>query len=242
MMNKKGFTLIELLAVIAIIGILSLVVVPNLMNVRKNINNRLAEEKKEHIISAAELYATNNPDIFGGTDVVYVSVQELIDAEYLEIDVKVDDSECNIAGGCISNPAYQEDESSNLSPKFFNSSQIKLTKKSAGVVAEFSTGEEASSSSATLVEKVCEGFGNSYIGKTLDGSICRCSIDNHIVSLIKDAGGAANECILVSKDENGNVNNWLKYGSSDANWRVIGLYDIDGNVSAKMITANIIEE
>ena len=39
----------------------------------------------------------------------------------------------------------------------------------------------------------------------------------------------------------GEVNNWLKYGSNEANWRVVGLYNIDGKVSAKMITSGVVK-
>lgn len=251
-MNKKGFTLVELIAVIAIIGILSLVVVPNVMNISKNVNVRLAEEKKSHIISAAELYGTNNPDIFGGTDVVYVSVQELIDAEYLEIDTKNGDNECSISGGCISNPAFDPETTGLFKNQFFNNPgvEVKLTKKSVGVVGEFATSEVAASSNATLVEKVCSGFDSldgkikrSYSGKTLAGAGCECNINatTHEVSLVDINGATVEQCILVAHPD-GNIDNWLKYGANEANWRVIGLYRIDGKVSAKMITAGIIEE
>ena len=71
-MKKNGFTLIELLVVIAIIAILSVVVIPSVITVNKNVNERLYNQKVENIESAAELYASNNPDIFNGADRVYV--------------------------------------------------------------------------------------------------------------------------------------------------------------------------
>lgn len=262
-MNKRGFTLVELLAVIAIIGILSLVVVPNVMNISKNVNIRLAEEKKDLIVSAGELYGTNNPDIFGGTDIVYVSVQKLIDAEYLEIDTKHGEMNCNtkcdIDGGCIGNPACEEGASGLDGKAFFNSVDVKLTKKSVGIVGEISDDNgEIFSKTETLVDKVCRGFDSivdskkrSYTGKSLeDGKQCGCVLDgdenpvkeNGKVILKDIDGNVVTGCILVSNRTDGNIDNWLKYGSKEANWRVIGLYNVNGDIAAKMITNSLIEE
>ena len=63
-MNKKGFTLTELLVVIAIISIITLIAVPSVIAINRNMNRRIYSNKVETIISAAEIYATNNPDIF----------------------------------------------------------------------------------------------------------------------------------------------------------------------------------
>ena len=66
-MNKKGFTLVELLVVIAIIGILSIIVIPSVVNINKNINEKLYQEKVSSIESAAKIYANNHEEIFNGT-------------------------------------------------------------------------------------------------------------------------------------------------------------------------------
>lgn len=237
-MNKKGFTLIELLVVIAIISILSLLVVPNIININRNVDKRLYAQKVEYIISSAELYASNNPEIFNGSDVVEIPVYTLIEAGYLNPDEGVDCDKSKYPNGCIVNP-----ENNNL----LNEETVTVTKKSVGIVGEFNgTLDESSiSSSEELVKKVCAGFGKSFDGKfgTGEKDTCECIIENNgNVKLVKsNTNESVDYCIIVSNKPSGEVNNWLKYGSNEANWRVVGLYNIDGKVSAKMITSGVVK-
>ncbi len=56
-MNRKGFTLVEMMAVIAIIGILTLMVTPAIITIRNNILRNTLTSKLNVINSAAKDYA-----------------------------------------------------------------------------------------------------------------------------------------------------------------------------------------
>ncbi len=241
-MNKKGFTLTELLVVIAIIAILSVVVIPSIISVNKNINERLYNQKLEYIESSAALYGSNNDEIFNGTDEVEVKVYELIATNYLNADIKLGEGNCNettvkdsestiMVSGCLINP---NDKTS------MNKMIVILKKENIGIVAkvvENNPDDTPVNTNDDLVSRVCAGFNNgSFIGKydENDGSLCECSGSGDNLKLVKK--GTTEEvdmCLIAGENV---VNNYLKYGSDQANWRVLGLYKVGNDIVAKMIT------
>jgi type IV pilus assembly protein PilA len=59
--NEKGFTLIELMIVIAIIGILAAIAIPNFISYRKRSYNTAANSDMKNLYTASQAYYTDHP-------------------------------------------------------------------------------------------------------------------------------------------------------------------------------------
>lgn len=92
-MNKKGFTLIEILGVIVIIGLLLLIVTPNLLNRLNTKEAQITDLQKEMIEEAAGLYADTHSECSSGCT---KSVSDLKAAGYLNDNISKASDKSNI--------------------------------------------------------------------------------------------------------------------------------------------------
>lgn len=83
---KKGFTLTEMIAVVGIIAIMSLLIMPRLLNQVNNKKTELSNAAKTMIYSAAELYLNENIDTFPKVvgNEYCIKLQELVNLDYLK--------------------------------------------------------------------------------------------------------------------------------------------------------------
>ena len=239
-MKKQGFTLPEIMVVVAIIAVIAIIAIPSVILINKNINKRLYKNKVDNIVSAAELYASDNPDIFNQSSEVRVYVYELIASNYLESEKQpsTNDDQCKStdtknAKGCIINPVAK----SNM-----NNEYVILRKEAAGISGSFGGQEIVSSNNDTLVKAICDRFkdvsGSSiFEGRygTNDSDKCTCNAAG--TGLVKKGTDeAVSACLIYGNQKN----NYLSYDG--VMWRVMGLYQIDSNrLVAKMITDNNVE-
>lgn len=67
-LNKKGFTLVEIMIVVAIIGLLAAIAIPNLLRARVNSNDQAIRGDLRTLSSAMESFrAAQNPPVYAAT-------------------------------------------------------------------------------------------------------------------------------------------------------------------------------
>ena len=85
-MNKKGFTLIEVLGVVIILTAISLLVIPNVVNLFSNKKEDINKVNKELIISGAKMYVGDNKDEYPFEEGINycILISDLIEQGYLD--------------------------------------------------------------------------------------------------------------------------------------------------------------
>lgn len=209
MKNKKGFTLVEMLVVIALIGVVIAIAIPSITLVRKRINIRLLNEKKDEILVAAQLYGSDKK--FEQDTII--KVYELLDEKYIKKDTDSGSSGCtgeNTSKGCVSDPTDSTRDSG------LNNEEILIRVTGNGVIAIWKSDDSVTNVDPKELVPI--------IKKMLD-----CTDDNKKVE---------NGKCVYSLEEDGqkedDPNNYLNY--SGIMWRVLGVYKIDGKEVAKMIS------
>ena len=84
-MNKKGFTLIEMIAVVIIVSLLSIIMVPMIINQVSDKKKDVNATTEEIIFQAAQLYMENDINTYSKTsgNSYFVSLDKIINAGYL---------------------------------------------------------------------------------------------------------------------------------------------------------------
>ncbi|MBR1718725.1 MAG: prepilin-type N-terminal cleavage/methylation domain-containing protein [Bacilli bacterium] len=89
-MNNKAFTLIEMIATVMIISLLTLLVVPAVINQITNKRGEIDNATKKIIYEAAELYMSNNsseyPKITGNS--YCISLDKIVEAGFIDAPIK----------------------------------------------------------------------------------------------------------------------------------------------------------
>lgn len=93
MKNKKGFTLVELIAVIAILITILLVAIPTISSTLNNSNSENLKKKKGLILSAMEIYLTDNKSLYSSfvKGDCYVPSSVLENTDYINSEALHDD-------------------------------------------------------------------------------------------------------------------------------------------------------
>lgn len=90
-MKKKGFTLVEMLATVAVLGIVILIVAPNITGTLKKVNDDKYQRFLSDVFIATEAYIQAHideyPEIGNENERVYVYFTDLISGHYLKSDV-----------------------------------------------------------------------------------------------------------------------------------------------------------
>ena len=103
MKNKRGFTLSEVLAVITILGIIILIAVPSISNLREEINKRKVKSDAQMFVALTKEYIEANPNVETNTITVKLSdidMSKLNGNNYNENDTwnKVTATGCALSG------------------------------------------------------------------------------------------------------------------------------------------------
>lgn len=120
-MNKKGLTLVELLLVVVIIGIISAVTIPNIMEAYSESKRKGGESVEKMLIENLTLYNKDNEEdlwnIYGGEEYVEFGTINISISDLYSTNPDIDLGECLFKNGRDSLSIYRDQVTGNYTYK-----------------------------------------------------------------------------------------------------------------------------
>lgn len=100
-MKNKGFTLVELLAIIILLGVIALIVFPNINKVLSSSGEQANEIQKKQIIKAAQSWAAEHTSSISEFEPYFLDVFTLVDEGYIGEDEVLEPTTDRMLDGCV---------------------------------------------------------------------------------------------------------------------------------------------
>lgn len=100
-MKKNGFTLVELLGVIIVLGVIALIIFPNVTKIMKNSKQKLYDRQVNLIEDNARRWGVAHTHLLPETGTYYLNLNELVTGGYISQSEIKDPRNESIMNGCV---------------------------------------------------------------------------------------------------------------------------------------------